>query len=768
MRIGIKKGSTYFRLFSTFLLLAILVVSIASTIAYSLFSKIYKEEITSSLVKNMQYEAQRLEAEVFSRATMLIQDLSLNVSYADEFYEILKSDHPNHVSISRVHSMLSSIGGIYNSIVSSVILYYPQQEIIISSNMGYKHMTAPFNLPYKQFVSELPDASDIFMLWDVSHASSDLPGLQDGSVLLFSAARWPGVTADKNAMIIIGLKNSFITEKLDYIGAGDANAYLVKETGEIICRSDRLQNAEPVWLQEEGRSLLSGELSSFLSSDGMLHISAPIRSANWYLVYSTPIDNFDEASREILKIMLLIVASALAISVILTLLFSRRLYSPIRELMGVVKNIQPVTSNDEYASIRTAIDTLSANLSSAQRLEQANRPVIRNMLTHDLLRGLLSSDQSARETLSAAEIILPHENFAVMIVEWCEKDINLLPAEERSTVQFALREQLEGMKDTGASLYAYLASRMSLVLLVNAPEQDFSIIETAAQRAKDMLSALNVRSMCAFGGWTNQLSGLSRVYQTARFEMEFRIMCPEDTLIVPSDQSGGTFPASADEEERFLKFIRESRLKDASASIQSLIKLWNGMPPLSGYRSLLRISSALQEMSARWRLTADDSENPRIISDAKSAVWCLSEYEIAMQHWLESVIDPVGSSGASRNELLLEKTIAYISEHIDEDLSLENLSREMHFNPKYFSRLFKELSGVTLSEFITKKRMKLAGDMLIQNKLTIEEISRRTGYGNPQYFARRFKDEFGVSPREYRIRGWKPENDEQKSEESEK
>jgi two-component system response regulator YesN len=71
-------------------------------------------------------------------------------------------------------------------------------------------------------------------------------------------------------------------------------------------------------------------------------------------------------------------------------------------------------------------------------------------------------------------------------------------------------------------------------------------------------------------------------------------------------------------------------------------------------------------------------------------------------------------------------------------------------HPTYLSRLFKQTTGIKLSEYIMQQKLELARRLLADKSLRIGEISTRVGFYTPSYFTRFFKRMTGTSPQEYR------------------
>ncbi len=92
----------------------------------------------------------------------------------------------------------------------------------------------------------------------------------------------------------------------------------------------------------------------------------------------------------------------------------------------------------------------------------------------------------------------------------------------------------------------------------------------------------------------------------------------------------------------------------------------------------------------------------------------------------------------------------YILSHLAEDLSLNRLADICHFHPVYLSRAYREITGMTLSEYISSVKLDRARRMLRGSSLTVLEISKMLGFATDNYFCRWFRKQSGRSPHAYR------------------
>jgi two-component system response regulator YesN len=88
--------------------------------------------------------------------------------------------------------------------------------------------------------------------------------------------------------------------------------------------------------------------------------------------------------------------------------------------------------------------------------------------------------------------------------------------------------------------------------------------------------------------------------------------------------------------------------------------------------------------------------------------------------------------------------------HIQEEVSLVRLAEIVYFNPSYLSRLFKQVTGVNLSDYISECRIKKAKKLLESPDYKIHEVSEAVGYLSATNFARFFKKVTNMTPQEYR------------------
>lgn len=100
----------------------------------------------------------------------------------------------------------------------------------------------------------------------------------------------------------------------------------------------------------------------------------------------------------------------------------------------------------------------------------------------------------------------------------------------------------------------------------------------------------------------------------------------------------------------------------------------------------------------------------------------------------------------------IAKAVTFMTENYQKDIGLDDIVAVSGLSKYHFTRLFARTLTDTPIQFLTKRRMQHALEMLRHTDLAIDEIARSVGYANSNYFSKVFKKSLGESPSKYRQR----------------
>lgn len=122
------------------------------------------------------------------------------------------------------------------------------------------------------------------------------------------------------------------------------------------------------------------------------------------------------------------------------------------------------------------------------------------------------------------------------------------------------------------------------------------------------------------------------------------------------------------------------------------------------------------------------------------------------KRWIRHIIEKAGSfvGMVSDTENVVRHIKRYIKNNLSEELNRNKIAGEACMSPDYVSRVFRQETGVQLTEYITNIRMEEARHLLSATSLPVGEVAYKVGYYNIAYFSRVFRIRNGKTPAEYR------------------
>lgn len=102
------------------------------------------------------------------------------------------------------------------------------------------------------------------------------------------------------------------------------------------------------------------------------------------------------------------------------------------------------------------------------------------------------------------------------------------------------------------------------------------------------------------------------------------------------------------------------------------------------------------------------------------------------------------------NRAILNRVRAYVLDHPNQEIRIDDLCAIVCVSPSKLSRLFRRAEGVSVQEYVRNIRLDIACDLLAHSDLSVAQIAPRVGFARQGSFSKAFKARFGVAPRAYR------------------
>jgi AraC family transcriptional regulator len=96
------------------------------------------------------------------------------------------------------------------------------------------------------------------------------------------------------------------------------------------------------------------------------------------------------------------------------------------------------------------------------------------------------------------------------------------------------------------------------------------------------------------------------------------------------------------------------------------------------------------------------------------------------------------------------RVLAYVRNHLGENISVEDLAAEVGLSSHYFTETFRRTIGVTPYRYLSNQRIEKSKELLRQGKHSIGKIAKTVGFSSHKQFSSHFRKVVGVTPAQYR------------------
>lgn len=133
-----------------------------------------------------------------------------------------------------------------------------------------------------------------------------------------------------------------------------------------------------------------------------------------------------------------------------------------------------------------------------------------------------------------------------------------------------------------------------------------------------------------------------------------------------------------------------------------------------------------------------------------SSLPTIAHYHAYALRFCSELVKAASERDVDRHQSVAEQIMKLIAERYHLPLTVEDIAKEVFLSPNYVRTIFKEKTGETILDYLTRIRMNHASELLKDRSLKVREIAHRVSYENVSYFCSVFQKHKGSTPNEYR------------------
>lgn len=312
----------------------------------------------------------------------------------------------------------------------------------------------------------------------------------------------------------------------------------------------------------------------------------------------------------------------------------------------------------------------------------------------------------------------------------------------------------------------YLQERQLGIYYKTDDDKVVIVINAAGLHAAESMQSLvehvrnhsNLTITVGLGSEVSSVQDAPDSYLQAREALATKMFIGKCRVITLDQTAGEIVQTSLDLEQIMDKLFAATANYDLVRihdSLEQLFKLAQSLKDkLSVYNFALYVVSKtdffLQSLNVSlYDLLSIDLKNLNVLYDFET----IGDIKSWLRKQLYEVSEHLHNKKKNPNRKLIDEIEQYVEANLLESLQLRNVAKLFGFSPNYLGYLFKEVTDEHFSDFVTKKRMEKARELLQDPKLKIFEAAHQVGYQNLTMFSRHFKQSFGLPPADYRKQG---------------
>jgi two-component system response regulator YesN len=653
-----------------------------------------------------------------------------------------------------------------NSFVQSVTIYNKKLQRYLSS--GSRAFNSPETFFDKEIVSIMEQSGSkpplrllpIHRFIDESFNESD----DNKNTSVFTYFMYENVSKSDglDGVVIVNIKGEYLNNLMkskDLSETGET--FVIDQKIQVVSTTQNNSANSSIGAKVVARGDSSGYFLDKVAKQRVMVTYASTNSLGWKFIHVEPYDLVIADIQKIKKITTTIVLCLLLLELFISFIISRRLYSPIRNLVGKMTQLMDINQPDtnEIAFLNNTVS--EAYLTMRSTLINRKHEILRNLLLNPeaAVKGIPTLFEKYRISLdpfkSYVLATLRIDHYAGFTSQFSKKDQTLFRfsignlANELYWCDFK-NEAVDMGNDTIVVILSIHPDTLE-----NAPQK---IAEISQQIQLWCAQHLKISITVSIGNAGHHMDEIYLSYQEGTDMANYRLIFGHQSIITPEliiHQSSNQYKISTQEDSLLYEALVNGKLDEA-------IKIFSDITDIIKQRTYDIIMSNihyltysvydtlnLMEGNGLERFNVDYSTFIKKIYQLET----LDEINELFSDLFVHITDIVRGKKDKRSSVLVDTIMELIQlNYKDKNLSLDSIANKMEMSKVYLGKVFRITCGQSVADYILDIRMEKAMELLKAGETSLEEILDRVGIENQKYFYTLFKKKFGVTFSEYKLK----------------
>lgn len=764
---SVEKKRFLKKIFACFLL-PITIMLLCTFLVYNNYKNLSETQIKNNSLTNLSAVAGVVDSSLNE-----LQNTTLLLSADNGLYDIFYSENAlNKLDSSNIQSMTNTLGkfkATKNLIDSVYVLHKESNEVLDSDGTfntdTYYNRASVYKNYDENFWMKLKVDTNFYKILDPTSLSTTSSQSSKKRIVI------PFVTSNidnfkSNNTFVINISETELSNMLEkYKFMPNINLSIINKAGVQFASTDKIIS--------EGFTKNKSFLSSLQKTDNnffqctvngnkYMYISFTSNTAkfnDFVYVAFIPYKDFYSNLVSIRNLAFLIISFGVCISIFSAYFMSKKIYSPIHNLIGILSTNNPESLNSNLGEIDYLNNQIESILKNENKLKN-NISLLTPLASEQYILKILTNndfimDKNVKDFLSSNHINFKYDSFCASLVElnFTEKYHTLYNDSQYLLAINGVSRMLEDIALSDYPTHVLHITNTKLCVLINLPKDEF--IDHIMENIKNVISIfiydndlININ--VGMGRIHMDFSGMNKSYNEATKALHCLSPLMEENIKIYSDDlSTRKLNYSINDENKLYNYLIGCYKEDAVNLLNSIIVKNQKENPsdsfmknlyMSIYNTISRVADEknmnLPEIMGVDYLDIEASRNSISLSKLNAYIYKL--------------VDKLLIITKSSNKLDINLITDYIKNNYQQDIYLEKIATVFNVSDKYLSRIFKDILGMAFHDYLSQIRINKSKDMLLETTLSVVKIGEMVGFSTHSTFFRVFKKYEGVNPTQYR------------------
>lgn len=731
----IASNSVFYQLLGSMVLLCVVIVPLLTTVLLQTFEKTLQDQVFETQQQNLQLMAGSMDFRA-EYANYLMQAAQQNPEIAALLY---KKDDPATADLRSLTTFRVSVPHLI-----SIYVYNRYNDwIYCSSEMTFYTSRAAKDFDDQDFVSMLRNLDD-YNIYTPYLRYIDTPVQKRGEYVYTYFLYDTYLNGTKDNVIALNFSMEWVESAVQYLRNDNASSQISIVTRDRqIVYSDQMDQIgatmaealpDEVFTSPSGYTFLNTE-----DGEQMVVYATPSRTGYQQWVFLSFV-NYSELMlpmEQMLRTVLLIALLALLAYLLLGIILSRRVYSPIQKVFD-------------------RVETLMQDQSRKQELE-------RGIFLRHLFLGELSDAPSVLEEQSHEHGITHSPDNEVRIILVSVDHVNDFLYKFRKNTRYADEKIVDAIQKCFSSVSdAFYFVKMQdgswavlLFLPAVANPSQSGASNLLLESLNEELSDLDITVSMAISDPGQSMSDVPYLVAEAREELAYRFVLGTRRLI-STDQiqtlGMGKYRYPLELEAKVISALFGGKKQETMEAYANFVEQIQGFNVQDMRLSLMMLASSMKRSCND--VIVDNSGILLLLDTFPQQIQSLDTLEEVNKLFytlFHKIAEMLQESAAQKHQQTVEQIQMYVQQnYCNISFSMSEVADAMDMSAAYLGRLFKQATGVTFTEYLSNLRLQKACAALLTTDKTVSTIASETGFTNSSYFYIVFKKRFGCTPSQYR------------------